>query len=88
MSHIQLLRQNFFKPKTWLYGLLLFLCAWMLMLMMSVISLLSGLQFISLLCTGKPHHSLTELGYILHKYTSDLIAYLTFQRSQPPFPFS
>ena len=81
-------KPTFLQPSIWIKGLLLILCGWMLMVMVSVISLLATLQFLSLIITGEPQDILKELGYTIHRYTHELIAYLTFQKPTPPFPFS
>lgn len=80
--------KNFFNPSTWIKGFQLIFCGWLLTTLISVITLLSALQFIVLLFSGTQHRFLNDLGRNLNRYTQELIAFLTFQNHQPPPPFS
>lgn len=80
--------QHLTNPSTWLKGIYLLLCGWLLTLIVPTITLLCAAQFVILLLTGSHHQSLKEIAGQLNTYTQKLIDFLTFQTPQPPFPFS
>lgn len=82
------MKKHFFNKNTWIKGVYLLICAWIFTCLSSVILLTSALQFIFLISIGEVPSSIKELSYSIHKYTNDLLAFLTFQNNRPPFPFS
>lgn len=78
----------FFNKKTWIKGLKLLCCGWLCSVLVSVVFLVSTLQFLALLLSGSIYPPLQELADMLHRYFSELIGFLTFRTDTPPFPFS
>ncbi|MDH4247049.1 MAG: DUF4389 domain-containing protein [Deltaproteobacteria bacterium] len=69
-------------------GLLLLLFIVLFDLVEIVVVMVAVVQYIMLLATGNTMPQLRELGLSLGRYLKEIVAYLTFESDEKPYPFA
>jgi hypothetical protein len=76
------------STQQWISAGFLLFYAVILGLVKTVVLLIALMQFLSLLSTGGVNEQLVDLGKSLTVFTTQLVAFLTFNCRVRPFPFS
>lgn len=63
------------------YGLIAYVMFWLILFS-------AGVQIVVRLVTGAPNQELVDLGARMGGYLGELLAYITFQTEEKPFPFN
>jgi hypothetical protein len=81
------LKENVRQQDSWLRLLFIIIYAVVLWATSIVLGLVVIFQFLSVLLTRKPQGNLLEFGGSLSEFVRQIVAYLTFNSEDKPFPF-
>lgn len=81
------LKENVRQQDSWLRLLFIIIYAVVLWATSIVLGLVVIFQFLSVLLTRKPQGTLLEFGGSLAEFVRQIVAYLTFNSEDKPFPF-
>lgn len=82
------IRTNITSPDTWLRLLLIIFFAFVANVLMWLVWIIAGVQFIWSLITGKTNENLDEFSSALVTYLTTIFEYLVYRSDTKPFPFS
>ena len=82
------IRANVTSPDTWLRLLLIIFFAFVANVLMWLVWIVAGVQFIWSLLTGKTNENLDEFSTLLVAYLTSIFEYLVYRNDTKPFPFS
>ena len=85
---VEEIKQECLEGRKWLRLLFMAVFAVASYFIIPLVWIISSFQFIYHLVTGKTCTFLIPFTQTLSQYTSDIIAYLCFNREDKPFPFS
>ena len=81
-------KANITKGETWMRLVYMVLFAIVVNLAELVVAVIAVVQFVSKLFSGQINQQLAEFGEGLSLYFREIIAFLTFQTEDKPFPFA
>lgn len=81
-------REHIKRTSTWLRGLYIVMFAIFIYLAQIVIAAVVVFQFLHTLLTGKPNPRLQTFGQSLSTYAYQILAYLSYNSDDRPYPFS
>ncbi len=82
------LKTNLLNVDHWIRGVFMLLLAIVASVASYVVGVVVIVQFLFALITGKPEERLVLLGSSLTQYIRQILAFLTFNSEQKPFPFA
>ena len=82
------IRTNISSPETWLRLLLIGFFAFVANILMWVVWLIAGVQFLWSLITGRTNDNLDEFSASLVAYLTTIFEYMVYRSDTKPFPFS